>query len=224
MDIHKPKPWHGWREFLKEYGIIVLGVLTALAFEQGVESLHWRHEVETERDALRSEVRYNLATAAFRQSQKGCIDARLSQIGEVFRRHAHGEPLGLRNRVARPPLWLATTGTWDIAVAGQALGHMPQREKLAFSDAFQTYKIFADLRNIEDADWRRLALLDRPDLLDGNDWARLRETWGDLLGMSNRMQSITTDMLTSENMGQRPAKITGDEPALRATFCSPLVG
>ena len=32
MDVHKPKPWHGWREFLKEYGIIVLGVV----------SRHWR--------------------------------------------------------------------------------------------------------------------------------------------------------------------------------------
>jgi hypothetical protein len=31
MDIHKPKPWHGVREFLKEYVIIVVGVLTALA-------------------------------------------------------------------------------------------------------------------------------------------------------------------------------------------------
>ena len=30
MDIHKPKPWHGFREFLKEYAIIVVGVLTAL--------------------------------------------------------------------------------------------------------------------------------------------------------------------------------------------------
>jgi hypothetical protein len=30
MDIHKPKPIHNWREFLKEYAIIVLGVLTAL--------------------------------------------------------------------------------------------------------------------------------------------------------------------------------------------------
>ncbi len=49
MDIHKPKPWHGFREFLKEYVIIVVGVLTALGAEQGVEWLHWRHEVEAER-------------------------------------------------------------------------------------------------------------------------------------------------------------------------------
>jgi hypothetical protein len=26
MDIHKPKPWPGVREFLKEYAIIVIGV------------------------------------------------------------------------------------------------------------------------------------------------------------------------------------------------------
>jgi hypothetical protein len=37
MDIHKPKPWHGLREFLKEYAIIVVGVLTALAGEQAVD-------------------------------------------------------------------------------------------------------------------------------------------------------------------------------------------
>jgi hypothetical protein len=37
MDIHKPKPWHGVREFLKEYLIVVGGLLTALAAEQGVE-------------------------------------------------------------------------------------------------------------------------------------------------------------------------------------------
>jgi hypothetical protein len=35
MDIHKPKPWHGLREFLKEYLIIVVGVMTALAGECG---------------------------------------------------------------------------------------------------------------------------------------------------------------------------------------------
>lgn len=34
MHIHLPKPLHGWREFLAEVGIIVLGVLIALGAEQ----------------------------------------------------------------------------------------------------------------------------------------------------------------------------------------------
>jgi hypothetical protein len=224
MEIHKPKAWHGWREFLKEYVIIVVGVLTALAAEQGVEWLHWRHEVEVEREALHSEIRYNLTTAAFRQSQQACIDARLKQIAEVFRRHARGEPLKLTGQVARPPLWTATTGSWDIAVAGQALGHMRQKEKLAYSDAFGTFKAFSSLRNDEDNGWRRLALLDRADLLDAGDWSRLRETWGELVGMSSRMHSITSDILTNMTMGERPGVISGDEPALRQAFCAPLIG
>jgi hypothetical protein len=32
---------HGWREFAGEVGIIVIGVLVALGFEQAVESLNW---------------------------------------------------------------------------------------------------------------------------------------------------------------------------------------
>ena len=31
MDIHKPDPVHSWRDLAKEVGIIVLGVLIALA-------------------------------------------------------------------------------------------------------------------------------------------------------------------------------------------------
>ncbi len=46
MDIHKPKPWYGAREFLKEYVIIVVGVLTALGAEQVVEHLRWQKAVD----------------------------------------------------------------------------------------------------------------------------------------------------------------------------------
>ena len=30
MEIHKPKPIHNWRDFIKEVGTIVLGVSIAL--------------------------------------------------------------------------------------------------------------------------------------------------------------------------------------------------
>lgn len=52
MDVHKPKPWHNWREFLAEIATIVIGVLIALGAEQAVEWLHWRREVEAERGSL----------------------------------------------------------------------------------------------------------------------------------------------------------------------------
>lgn len=33
QDIHNPKPWHGWPEFLKEIATIVIGVLIAVGAE-----------------------------------------------------------------------------------------------------------------------------------------------------------------------------------------------
>ncbi|HVZ27710.1 MAG TPA: hypothetical protein VG798_03560 [Rhizomicrobium sp.] len=45
MDLHKPRAWHGWRDFLKEFGTIVLGVSVALGAEQAMEWLHRQHRI-----------------------------------------------------------------------------------------------------------------------------------------------------------------------------------
>jgi hypothetical protein len=81
MDIHKPKPWRGVREFLKEYVIVVVGVLTALGAEQLAEAFHWRHEVEIEREALLREARDNVSTAAYRQSLASNVPSRGRRSG-----------------------------------------------------------------------------------------------------------------------------------------------
>ena len=220
MEVHHhPHSGHTWKEFAREIGIVVIGVLLALGAEQMAEVFHWRHEVEQERDALRGEVRYNLATAEFRKAQQPCIDARLQQIGEVFRRHAKGEPLGLKAPVARPPFWGGSTGTWDIGVSGQALGHMPYKEKLAFSDAFQTYKVYNNLRNEEDADWRKLALLDHADVLDANDWSHLHRD----LGRSDRHEQRhplhrRRQALQGMTLGEKPGPIDGRRARCHKAF------
>ena len=47
MHIHLPKPLHGWREFLGEVGIIVIGVLIALGAEQVIEDIRWQEKQRT---------------------------------------------------------------------------------------------------------------------------------------------------------------------------------
>ena len=80
MDIHKPKPWHGLREFLKEYLIIVVGVLTALAAEQVVEWVHWRHQVEATQQRVSIEIQTNLNNAYTRLITQRCNDERLRNL------------------------------------------------------------------------------------------------------------------------------------------------
>ena len=80
MDIHKPRPWHGWREFLKELGTIALGVSIALAAEQAVEK--WRdHRQHLEaREAMNSEIYANQSLMQARSKNADCNSRRLDEI------------------------------------------------------------------------------------------------------------------------------------------------
>ena len=81
MDIHKPKPFHGWREFLKEYGIIVLGVLTALSLEQAVEWVHWQEQVHVAEEAMRNELLFDNGPEIYqRAAMHPCVIAGLDAI------------------------------------------------------------------------------------------------------------------------------------------------
>jgi hypothetical protein len=222
MDIHRPNPVHGWRDFAKEVGIIVLGVLIALGAEQGVEWLHWRHEVEIQRAALREEALQNLTAAAYRLAEQPCIEKRLAELEEGFRRQEKGVAIGFRHPLERPPIWVASTGTWEIAVSGQALDHMPHKEKLSFSDAFDSYKAFAQLRNDEDAVWRRLALINHGDILSAGDWVELHQAWGQAMGTNERMKSLMTYVTRSANLGQRPLPFEAVDLGPLRAFCTSL--
>ncbi len=77
MHFHLPKPLHGWREFAGEVGIIVVGILIALAGEQIVEAVHWRSEVANFRQAADGEVALDLGTYQYRIKENGCVERRL---------------------------------------------------------------------------------------------------------------------------------------------------
>ena len=80
MDIHKPKPWRGWREFLKEYLIIVVGVLTALGAEAVVENLHWREKVARAEEAEKPELQAFYYNAYERALVDPCIGRRIDAL------------------------------------------------------------------------------------------------------------------------------------------------
>jgi hypothetical protein len=80
MHIHLPKPLHGWREFLGEVGIIVVGVVIALGLEQVVETIHWHDKAEQATSALRDEVGFNFVRAAELVVASPCIDRQLTLL------------------------------------------------------------------------------------------------------------------------------------------------
>ena len=170
MHFHLPKPLHGWREFFGEVGIIVVGVLIALGAEQIVESVHWRGEVEAERRSLLQEATDTLDGVALRRRQQGCVDHRLGEIRTALARHRRGEAVSLTGRIGFPIVQGASRGSWQIALAGQALSHMDHDERLAFSDVFGAFDLWDRVREQERQTWYRLSMLNTPELLTDQDW------------------------------------------------------
>src|ERR1700760_1375539 len=125
MDIHKPKPIHSWREFLKEVGIIVLGVLIALGGEQTVETLSWSGRVREGEAQMRKEIAVDDGPQAYqRLAQSPCIAAQLNDLEKDLL-----EERDLRQPFRARALTAPTFFTWDSdayrqAMASSTIAHM----------------------------------------------------------------------------------------------------
>jgi hypothetical protein len=201
MHFHLPKPLHGWREFVGEVGIIVLGVLIALAAEQVVEAQHWRHEVATERASLLQEARDSRDGILLRQRQQPCVNRRLDEIHTILERHRLRQPLGLIGQIGKPAWETSSRGTWQIALTGQALAHMPSSEKLAFSDLFASYDDWDREASQESEIWTRFTVLNSPDLMTEEGWNAVTDAYARAVGINDLMRQLAPFMLTKTMEG-----------------------
>jgi hypothetical protein len=171
MHFHLPKPLHGWRAFVGEVGIIVIGVLIALGAEQAVEWLHWRHEVADARRALDREIASNLGAIVRRQQEGACIDRRLSEIRSLL---GHGASAP-RVPLGQPQLWRPRTNVWQAAMAGQVAGHMPLSAWLGYAELYDGFQWYGQRAADETDAWSVLGELDDPGGLGPEDVAAVRQ-------------------------------------------------
>jgi hypothetical protein len=152
---HHPKPWGNWREFLREYLIVVVGVLTALGAEQLAEWLHWRHEVSETRRALNAEVAYDLASAEWHATMAACKLKRLDALDQWRESLQAGHPLNLKGPT-EPPELLYLTATWRGA-NGNALAQLPVEERNSYAVYYDLIQVFSDVSKEERTLWASLA-------------------------------------------------------------------
>jgi len=159
MEIHKPKPFHDWREFLSEVLIIILGVSIALAAEQAIEALHWHHKIETIEDAMRAELlEDDLPQAYTRAVINHCLVAQLDALQAAARPGANGTRFAALAADYYPPY-----RTWDMfaLATGQQSDlstHMSSERLGAWSLA---YSVVPGMGRVQEAEKDALRLLHR---------------------------------------------------------------
>jgi hypothetical protein len=179
MHFHLLKPLHGWRAFLGEVGVVVLGVLLALTAQQAAEALQWRSETATLRKSLHREIRDNQWNSALSVMISDCVRQRIKRFDNALAQAGawHGDPMqagGEQRWAALPPAFkfpsvegFYTTGNWQTALTSGALAHMPEAERNGYS---YTYQAMGDLRTLsieQDRLAAELQPLARDQQLDG---------------------------------------------------------
>lgn len=153
MEIHKPKAVHGWRELLKEIGIIVIGVVIALGAEQSVETIHWMHQVDTGDAALKEAFIREADNMALREAQGDCIAQRLTFLSQVVQRASDSGRLPAIGVIGHPPYTPWTIGAWDALVANDTVSHLPRQKMLAYVQIAQRTAVLSGMSDRENDQW-----------------------------------------------------------------------
>ena len=144
FDIHKIRPVHGWRELFGEVGIIVVGVLIALAAEQTVEWAHWRHRSAQAREALAADIGVNRIHEIERIVIEPCLEAQLDRLeAGVLTAGDRLDPVAaettyMGRTTYRAPNRGWSSDVWTSVVTEQVSSHLTQDLRIGYSWYFAT--------------------------------------------------------------------------------------
>ncbi len=143
MDIHKPKPWHGWREFLAEISVVVLGIGIALAGEQAVEAFHWNERIqEAEAQMTKELTEDNGPQALARLAQSPCIAAQLDGLQKALIAERDASAPFRGAAPVAPDFFTWDSDAYRQAMASSTIAHMSPERGYAWSSP---YTLMADM-------------------------------------------------------------------------------
>ena len=137
MHVHLPKPLHGWRAFVGEVAIIVLGVLVALGAEQAVQSLEWREKVDAAVADMNNELGSGDGPEAYeRIAIHECVATHLDALRAAVEA---GDRKASRKLIDQ--FWVPNR-TWDslardAANTADIAAHMPHQRMLQYRIAYE---------------------------------------------------------------------------------------
>jgi hypothetical protein len=224
VDIHKPKPWHGFREFLKEYLIIVVGVLTALGGEQAVEAIHWAERAHQTEERLRDDVHELTVQVAGRLEIQPCANAMLDRLQAALEQGGEDwrAPVTFRSRniqgVVIAPKGDWGSEDWQAAITDGTTSHMSTNVVRRFRGAFVAAEALQALNKQETVDMSELNSLISIRRLDPGSRAeylrlvyRVRQN---LLGMDIMSHTV---LQAAKGLGVKPGTLSEyGGPAMRS--------
>lgn len=222
MDIHKPKPFHNGREFLKEVGTIVLGVCIALAAEQAVEAWHENQLAREARSAIRAEMTGDVARVQYRLATQGCIQKRIEEINGLLAGWGDGREIPAGIEIGYPGDVLFNDQRWQANLNSGRFSREAESEQAAQTAFYTMLHIISDSEQEEHPDWDQLRVLNqgshfltpayRPKLIETLTAARARAVEVGTMGAALLRVAREQNLLPEKPF----------VPAMKDTTCQPM--
>jgi hypothetical protein len=217
LEIHKPP--RAWRGYLKEYVIIVVGVLTALAAQQAAEALRDRNRATEARASIRAEIARNLAYMNARNANEACVSRRLDEVDGLIAASAAG-------KLPPAPIWIGQAlglimhdGNYQAAAQSGGVSLFSREEQAVYTDLYAMFGTYWQHAVLERAAWADLRTLEQHPLPSAVlDWQ--------LRSAMQKARSARWGLQLTRAVAIRDAAEIGITPAIseaiRLSACMPL--
>lgn len=230
MHFHLPKPIHGWREFLGEVGIIVLGVMIALALDSIAEDLSWHRKVSEARQVIRYEVGHNLQLYKWRAETQGCVDRRLDELAGIVQSAGKTGRLPPLGAIYPPPTGTWPEGVWESQVSAETATHFPEIELASLARVYRFIEMTRQTGDRDMAAWRVLQTMVGPGrAIDAGEHGRLLQALVDARSANGSYavaQSSIQRILQQSRLGADFPEIDPRNPPVRGrsvnAICNPI--
>lgn len=160
------------RDFWREVGIVILGVVLALAAQQMAEWVHGGQEARDARENIRREIAHNLGRLSNRAPTEPCIARRLQEIAGLIDVLASGGPPVEALWIGRPQTWAMNEARWNAAAQSGRASLLSPADQAGFALLYAHFRVLEEAQAREQAAWSQLRALEglrRPP--EGAEWA-----------------------------------------------------
>lgn len=206
------KPAMGWRDFLDELVIVILGVLIALWVGKLSSSFDWQSRDSQTRDALAAELSDALTNLETRRAVAPCMDRRLDAIGSVLvQAQTSGRLPALSNLPLSPGAnW--ENGAWQVTVDSETASSLKIKQLNSLSLVYSNIARLQARNDREREAWARLATVSGPARPVGSDeLSELRTALNIARDMEGRMEIAASWMPQMVRNSGLPVSLSAEQ-------------
>jgi hypothetical protein len=174
VETHKPHAVRTWTEFAAEVGMIVLGVLIALALGEAVQALRERSEASDARRNIRVEIAKDLGAMEVRAATEPCVGKRLDEILSLIKESESGHAMNAPLWIGHPAFYGMDDGEYRAEAQAGHLSLVASDEQAGYATIYDVFARYVEAEQTEQQAWANLRTLEQmPRISDAADWQLL---------------------------------------------------